>query len=141
MRLVLDTSVLVAAFRSGSGASRRILEAALGGRFVLLLSVPLMLEYESVLTRAEHLETSGLSVTEVNSVLDALAAVGEPVRLPFHWRPILRAANDDMVLEAAVNGRADGLVTFNDRDFLPVRAEFNIRIFSPRDLIRKLEKK
>jgi predicted nucleic acid-binding protein len=46
-----------------------------------------------------------------------------------------------MVLEAAVNGRADGLVTFNDRDFLPVRAEFNIRIFSPRDLIRKLEKK
>ncbi len=100
-----------------------------------------MLEYEAVLTRTEHLEASGLSAAEVNLVLDALAAVGEPVRLPFHWRPILRDPNDDMVLEAAVNGGADGLVTFNERDFLPIRAEFNIRVFSPRDLVRKLEKK
>ena len=100
-----------------------------------------MLEYESVLTRDEHLEASGLTTAEVNSVLNALAAVGEPVRLPFHWRPVLRDPNDDMVLEAAVNGSADGLVTFNERDFSPIRAEFNIRIYSPRELVRKLERK
>ena len=56
---VLDTDVLVAALRSDAGASRQVLEAARTRRFDLLLSVPLMLEYESVLTRPERLAASG----------------------------------------------------------------------------------
>src|SRR5579875_665859 len=101
---------MVAALRSSKGASNQLLQAALQENFTLLVSVPLMLEYEAVLVRHEHLAASGLTVDEVNAVLDALAATGEPVRLPFHWRPALRDANDDMVLEAAVNGQAGGLV-------------------------------
>src|SRR5713101_694475 len=87
---VLDTDVLVAALRSDSGASRRILEEALARRFDLLLSVPLMFEYEAVLTRPEHLSASGASVEDVGDVLDGLASVGRRVRLAFagglHWR-------------------------------------------------------
>jgi hypothetical protein len=60
---LLDTDVLVAAFRSDTGASRQVLEAARARRFDLLLSVPLMLEYESVLTRPEHLAASGSEQT------------------------------------------------------------------------------
>jgi len=83
MRLVLDTTVLVAAIRSNRGASNRLVDAALAHRFRLVASVPLFLEYEAVLTRHEHLEASGLSVGEIGILLDALASVVEPVRLSF----------------------------------------------------------
>ena len=130
---------MVAALRSPAGASRQLLVAALEKKFELLLSVPLMIEYESVLTRKEHLKAAGLKEAEVEELLDALAAVAEPVVPSFRWRPMLRDANDDMVFEAALNGQADLLVTFNKRDFvhLPVR---NLRIASPGEALRELRK-
>jgi putative PIN family toxin of toxin-antitoxin system len=115
--LVLDTDVLVAALRSNISASRRLLLGALEYRFELLLSVPLMLEYLAVLTRPEHLAACGLTGGEVDRVLDDLASVARPVRLAFRWRPRLRDPSDDMVLETAVNGNANAIVTFNLRDF------------------------
>jgi PIN domain len=71
----------------------------------LLVSVALMLEYEAVMTRKQHLAVSKLSTEDVGILLDAVAAVGEPVRPAFLWRPSLRDADDDMVLEVAVNAR------------------------------------
>src|SRR6266851_2864392 len=97
---------MVAALRSDLGASRQLLLAALNQQFELLLSVPLMLEYEAVLTRAQHLAVCGLSSAEVGRVLDDLAAVARPVRLAFRWRPRLPDPDDDMVLETAINGSA-----------------------------------
>jgi putative PIN family toxin of toxin-antitoxin system len=135
---VLDTNVLVASLRSDLGASRRILERALAQEFELLLSVPLMFEYEAVLTRREHLLASGASVEDVTELLDGLAAVAKRVRLAFRWRPALPDPNDDMVLETAVNGRADAIVTFNDRDFNPVASEFGCRVVRPAELLRRL---
>lgn len=138
MRLVPDTDVLTAAFRSDRGASRRLLAGALTGRFGLLVSVPLMIEYEAVLTREEHLATASASVEDVMAVLDALATVLEPIRLSFLWRPMLSDATDDMVLETAVNGRADLLVTFNRRHFEAASATFGIEVESPADALRRL---
>lgn len=138
--MVLDTTVLVAALRSDRGASRALLTDALGGRFPLLVSVPLMLEYEAVATRAEHLAAAGVSAQDVRDVLDALATILEPVRLAFLWRPVLRDADDDMVLETAVNGRADLLVTVNRRDFLPDARRFGIRIVSPAEALVRLRR-
>jgi putative PIN family toxin of toxin-antitoxin system len=135
---VLDTDVLVAAFRSDSGASRRLLEMALAREFELLLSVPLMFEYEAVLTRPEHLLASGASVEDVGEVLDGLAAVGRHVMLAFRWRPALPDANDDMVLETAVNGQAYAIVTFNERDFNLTAARFGCRVMRPGKFLRLL---
>jgi putative PIN family toxin of toxin-antitoxin system len=115
---VLDTDVVVAALRSDRGASRQLLLAALNRRFELLLSVPLILEYEAVLSRPHHLAACGLSSAQVGRVLDDLAAVARPVRLAFRWRPRLSDPDDDMVLETAMNGNADAIVTFNRRDFV-----------------------
>jgi hypothetical protein len=67
---VLGTDVVVAALRSDRGASRQLLLAALNRQFELLLSVPLILEYEAVMTRPQHLAASGLSGAEVGHVLD-----------------------------------------------------------------------
>ena len=115
-----------------------MLVGALTGRFGLLVSVPLMIEYEAVLTREEHLAAAGASVEDVMTVLDALASVLEPVRLSFLWRPMLPDANDDMVLETAVNGRADLLVTFNRRHFEAASATFGIDVESPAEAVRRL---
>ncbi|MBF0268118.1 MAG: putative toxin-antitoxin system toxin component, PIN family [Alphaproteobacteria bacterium] len=140
MRWVLDTDVLVAAIRSDAGASRRLLSAALEARFSLLLSVPLLIEYEAVMTRPEHLAASRLSASDVGLLLDAAALVATQVRLAFLWRPALKDANDDMVLETAVNGQADAIVTFNQQDFRSGVRRFNLSILSPGEAARLLEK-
>jgi putative PIN family toxin of toxin-antitoxin system len=139
MRLVLDTDVMIAAIRSDAGASRRLLSAGLRRRILLLISVPLVLEYEAVMTRPEHLEAAGLTNGEVNVLLDTVIATAEPVRLAFLWRPSLKDPDDDMVLETAVNGRADRLVTFNRRDFGTVGLQFGIVACSPGDAVKLLE--
>lgn len=143
MKLVLDTAAMVAAIRSDAGASRWLLRSALERRrgLTLLVSVPLLIEYEAVMTRAEHLKAAGLSVADVAVLLDAIAAVAEPVRLAYLWRPTLPDADDDMVLEAAVNGRADIIVTFNLRDFGPSAEQFGIAILPPGEAVKRLEKR
>jgi putative PIN family toxin of toxin-antitoxin system len=139
MRLILDTTTLVAAIRSDTGASRQLLVAALERRFTLLASVALMVEYEAVMTRPEHLDAAGLSAGDVNVVLDAVAAVVEPVRLSFLWRPATRDPDDDMVLEVAANGQADAIVTFNIRDFRAVAGQVGITVWSTGEALKRLE--
>lgn len=135
---VLDTDVMVAAFRSKACASRYVLEAARVRRFELLLSVPLMLEYESVLTRPEHLAASRASAEDVASVLDELALIARRVELSIRLRPTLRDTNDEMVLETAINGGADAIITFNDRDFRPATRRFRCLTLRPGEIVRKL---
>lgn len=141
MRVVLDTGVLVAAFRSDQGASRQLLLAALDRRFVMLVSVPLMLEYEAALMRPEQLAAAAIAADGVNAVLDALAAVIEPVRLAFLWRPRLRDVADEMVLETAVNGSADRLVTFNLKHLGEAALEFGVKALRPGDAWREMAEK
>ena len=93
--------------------------------------MPLILEYEAVLTRPEHLEASGLTSSQVNEVLDALVKVSIPVQLRFLWRPQLKDPADEMVLETAVNGAAAWLVTFNLRHLADAARKFGIRVALP----------
>ena len=138
-RTVLDTDVLVAAVRSDRSASRVLLTAALERRYLVLASVPLMLQYESVLTRPEHLAAAHISAADVEVLLDAIALVVEPIRISYLWRPVLPDPGDDLVLETAVNGRADVVVTFNRRDFEPAVGRFGLEVITPADAVRRLE--
>lgn len=117
MLVVLDTDVLVAAVRSRLGASRAWIRAILTREATLLLSVPLALQYEAVLTRSEHLAASGASITQISALLDVLFSLCRPVAISVLWRPMLRDPDDEMVLETAANGQADRLLTFNERHF------------------------
>lgn len=83
----------------------------------MLLSATLVIEYEAVLKRREHLVAAKAHARDVDRLLDALCLVGEPVGSSYLWRPMLRDPDDEAVLEAAVNGGADTLLTFNVRDF------------------------
>jgi putative PIN family toxin of toxin-antitoxin system len=135
MRVVLDADVVVAALRSRRGASAAWLRAALRREVEMLASMPLMLHYESVLSRAEHRTASRLSMIELGAVLDAIAAIVTPVTISYLWRPILRDPDDELVLEAAGNGRADLLLTFNERDFAGGN-RFTLSISRPRPALR-----
>jgi len=137
LRLVLDTAALVAAMRSRGGASWQLVDRALAREFTLLLSVPLVLEYEVVLTREEHRKVHGLNMPEFDGVVNSLVRVGEAVQIRFLWRPLLSDRADDMVLETAVNGRADLLVTFNQKDFAAV-AESLLKILPPSEALHRL---
>ena len=135
---MLDTDVLVAAFRSERRASRELLIAALDESFVLLASTALWLEYEAVLTRPLHLAAMELSAAEVTDVLAALAVVAEPVPIHFLSRPVLADAEDEHVLDLAMNDRADMLVTFNQDDFVEASDTFQIEVVTPAAALRRL---
>ena len=138
MRLVLDTDVVVAAMRSPSGASAALLEAAIDGRITMLANVALVLEYEAVCKRGEHLAAAGLDIGQAGLFVDSLVALVEPVDSHFFWRPQLKDPSDEMVLEAAVNGRAHAIVTFNRRDFGLAPERFGLRVLLPRDAFRRI---
>lgn len=138
MRTVLDTDVLVAATRSKTGASNALLRLVAAGRFDMLASVPLFMEYEAVLTRAEHLLASGSTREDVGAFLDYLAGLITPIEMHYFWRPQLDDVADEMVLETAINGQADLLVTFNTGHFRPA-ARFGIEVVPPSELLRRLK--
>lgn len=138
LRVVLDTSVVVPGLRSRRGAANALLRLVAHRRLRLLATPPLFLEYEEVLKRPEQRLTHKLTLEEVDALLAELAALVEPVEIHFQWRPQGRDPSDEMVLEAAVNGRADALVTYNLADFAAAGARFKVAVLGPAELLRKV---
>jgi len=139
MKLVLDTDVIVAGLRSRTGASRQLLVLLGQRRYQAVASVAMMLENEAVLSRTENLAAFNLTVQEIERFLDSLAIWITPVAPFFLWRPQLRDPADEHVLEAAVNGGADGIVTFNHRHFQAAARRFGIVTLKPGDALKRLE--
>jgi predicted nucleic acid-binding protein len=135
---VLDTNVIVAAMRSPTGASAGLLTAARRSEVTLLANVALALEYEATCQLAEHRLAAGFDLDDVGISIVAVLAMAEPVETHFMWRPQLRDPADELVLEAAANGRAVALVTFNRRDFGAVPARFGIDVLTPAEAIRRI---
>jgi putative PIN family toxin of toxin-antitoxin system len=140
LRIVLDTSVLVAGLRSRNGPNNALWREVTLGRITLLCTPPLFLEYEDVLKRPEQIAAHGLSRTEVDDFMVKLAEIIVPVDVRFQWRPQVADPNDEMVLEAAINGYANALVTNNLRDFAGVKERFGIPVLSPVQMLKKVRK-
>ena len=138
-RAVLDTSIIVAALRTRRGAANGVLQLVAKRRLVALATPPLFLEYEDVLKRPEQQLAHGLTIEEVDRFLGELAALLEPVEIHFQWRPQSKDPSDEMVLEAAINGGADALVTYNVADFRSAGERFGIPIVLPADVLRKVK--
>lgn len=137
-RAVVDTSVVVAALRSREGASNAILRLIATRRIAALATPALFLEYEEVLKRPEHRAAHALDDKGIDGFLAALASVIEPVTVHIGWRPQLCDPADEMVLEAAINGRADAIVTFNAKDFIPAANRFGLLVLRPAGVLDKV---
>jgi predicted nucleic acid-binding protein len=94
-------------------------------------------EYEATCSQAEHRLAAGVSAADVVVFLDAIVAMAVEVETHYLWRGRLRDPNDEMVLDAAINGHANAIATFNQRDFGQVPHEFDIDVILPRDVIRR----
>lgn len=137
MRLVLDTCVIVSAFRSRHGASRALVDLLYERRFLAPTSQALFLEYETVLSRPEQRAVHQFSDERLDALLRDLADFITPVAIRYRFRPQLRDPGDELVLEAAINGSADAIVTHNVRDFLPATRDFGIEVLTPGSILRE----
>ena len=138
-RIVLDTSVIVAGLRSRLGASNRLLELVAEERLVPLVTTALFLECEEVLKRPEQRLATGMSEKDITGFMAAFASAAEPVEVHFLWRPQLADPDDEIVLEAAGNGRAKAIVTHNVRDFQPAAGEFGIEVVTPGMFLKRIK--
>jgi putative PIN family toxin of toxin-antitoxin system len=139
LRVLLDTNVLVAGLSSATGASYAVLQAVAAGEVKIAASPAVWLEYEDVLKRDEVVALHGLTVAQIDGILSALAVWIDPISLHYVWRPQLRDPGDEMVLEAAVNGRVRAIVTHNVRDFSSAAPQFGLMVLTPAQLLTMME--
>ena len=138
MRIVLDTSVVVAALRSPNGASAKIIDLIQVGEVTLCLDYKMSCEYRDVATRPEHCKASGLSVRQVGDLLSAFEDIAEPIRMKRRYRGLSPDPSDDMVLELAINATADAIVTHNLRHLKKPASQFGIPAFTPAEFLEWL---
>jgi predicted nucleic acid-binding protein len=82
----------------------------------------------------------GLSARDIDDLLNNLAVAVRPTALHYLWRPQLSDPGDEMVLEAALNGAADALVTFNIGDFKPAADRLVLKLLRPADFLNTLKR-
>jgi putative PIN family toxin of toxin-antitoxin system len=134
-QIVLDTNVLVAAFRSRRGASYKLLTLLNDPRWQVNLSTPLVLEYEEVLKRPGLL--TAFDEQAVDIFLDGLCAIANGHDIFYLWRPLSPDPDDDLLLELAVSAGADFIITFNAGDLLAA-AQFGITLVTPKEFLRRM---
>ena len=139
MRIVLDTSVLVAAARSGNGASFKIVSMLPSPEIEIALTVAVYTEWQAVMTRPENLPP-GAAADDALAFLRYLASIAHLQDVHFLWRPFSRDPDDDMIVECAVASGCEYIVTHNVKDFRRVE-ELKVQAITPAELLNLLRRK
>lgn len=132
-RVILDTNVILAAMRSQTGASHRLLLLIGHPRWQSVVTPAVMYEYEAVARRPGNVP--GLSSQEITNVLDLLYHQSHRQMVWFSWRPLSSDPGDEAILEAAIAGGCDFVVSFNERHLRAAR-EFGIEVLKPAELLK-----
>ena len=140
VRIVLDTASFVTAIRSSNGAAGEVVRMVFREELVPLMDLKLGLEYRDVALRSEHVRASALSKREIMELIEAMEAFAEPVEVVMKTRPLSTDPNDDMILDLAINGQAEALVTSNTKHFAGAGKRFGIPVLSPAELLEKMRK-
>lgn len=135
MKIVIDTNVLFAALKSSKGASYKLVSLLPSKRFSIAISVPLIIEYEDVLRRGKL--PASISVKDISDFIDFFCNVGDQQDIFFLWRPFLPDPSDDLVLEVAVAGDCDAIITYNKPHFKNVE-KFGLRVLDPKEFLTEI---
>ena len=130
--IIIDTNVLIAGLQSKRGQSYRLLQLLYENQFEISISVPLILEYEALLKK--KLDRSIFSDSHIEAFIDYLCKIGHHIKIYYLWRPYLKDAFDDHVLELALASECDYIVTYNLKDFKRAE-ELGIKAITPGEFI------
>ena len=135
MKVVIDTNVLVSALKSRRGASNRLISLLPSDSFSIAISVPLLFEYEDVLKRGNlPLE---ITQEDISDFIDFLCHIGIRQDIFFLWRPFLPDPSDDLVLEVAVAGGCNAIITYNKRHFRDIE-QFGLRALDSKEFLTEI---
>lgn len=132
-KIVIDTNVLVSALKSKNGYSFRLISMIDDPRFLVNISVPLILEYEYAVKK--EMSKTNLAADDIESILDYICFAGKKSEIYYLWRPFLKDPKDDMVLELAVESGSKIIISFNKIDFKEAD-KFGIRILTPKEFLK-----
>ena len=135
--IVVDTNVIMAALVSSRGYSFNLFELMLNKQIDYLMSLKLMVEYWQTLTRQENMRLIPLSLDEIEMVLALLVQNSHFQEVYYRWRPNLKDEADNFIMELAIAGNAESIVTFNKKDFRQTQLRFEIGIETPKEFLRR----
>ena len=130
-KIVIDTNVLICALRSNKGAAYKLIENLGTGKCDISLSVPLVIEYEAVAKREIHYLTD----EDIDKLIDYICAIGDKRKIHYLWRPFLKDAKDDMILELAVESQSEFIITYNTKDFRGSE-NFGVKVKTPVEFLK-----
>jgi len=134
LQIVIDTNVFISALKNDTGASFYLLNLIGKSVFETNISVPLIMEYESVAHR--FLKQTNLTVGDLNDILDYVCFASNRHKINYLWRPFLKDPKDDLVLELAVKARSRHIITFNKKDFKNI-SKFGISAATPWEFLKE----
>ncbi len=137
VNIVVDTDVWVAGVR-GSGHANRVLRLCLEGPYTPLMGAALLAEYEDLLGRESIWRRTRLTAVEREAFFDICLSICKWTRIYYAWRPNLGDEADNHLMELAVAGQAEYLVTRNVRDLRGGELRFpHISVVTPTQLLKE----
>lgn len=134
-KIVIDTNVILSGLSSKKGNSYKLLRIIPNKKFIVTISVPLVLEYESILFK--NIKKINLLKTDIEDFIDYICFISEHVKIYYLWRPILKDPYDDHILELAVSASAKYIITYNLKDFAEA-GKFGILAITPDEFLAKI---
>ena len=132
-QIIIDTNVLISGLRSRQGSSYQMLSRLKDDRWQLNISVPLILEYETLLIR--EAATLQINTSTIDRILDNICSISNHHEIFYLWRPTARGPNDDFLIDLALKAKADFIITYNRRDLEPARSRFGLKIVTPKTFL------
>jgi putative PIN family toxin of toxin-antitoxin system len=138
INVVVDTNVFISSLKSRNGASFKLLynvNRVNRTKFQQHISSTLIFEYESVAKRPSM--NLLLTDTQIDAVIDMLCKWSNPCQIYFLWRPFLKDAKDDFVLELAIESGSKYIITYNIKDFAGID-RFGLKAITPKEFLMLL---
>lgn len=139
MKVVIDTNIFVGACL-GQGSANQVIQACFNGYYQPIIGNALFSELEDVIARTKLFEQARLDLSERNELLDVFLAKCHWIKVYYSWRPNLKDEADNHLIELAIAGNADCIVTRNIKDFSAMDLTFeNLRVLTPEQFLEEIE--